>query len=105
MKMKKGLAVAIIVLLVGISFNQSVIAKNLTSSPDEKEYYEVIVTLSGNINKTHTLMLSKETIEQIQIIFDDTREKLSTVETQTEDIPIMKGAVNRLNKLGIFPGE
>jgi len=93
---KKGLAVAVILLFIGVAFTSSI-----NASVIKDELVEFDVEFCG-LGKKHTVKLTQQEADEIDKLFDDIKEQLDTVETIEETEEIFKGAVVELDKYGLL---
>lgn len=96
--LKKGLAVAVILLFISIAFAPSVNANVV-----EDELVEFDVELSG-LGKKHNVQLTQTQADEVELLFDDIEQRLSEVETREEAEEIFKDAVVELDKYGLLGG-
>ena len=87
------IAVAIIVL----SSFSSTVAKVST-----EEFVELDVEFSG-LGKKHTVSLTQQQADEVELLFDEIHERLNEVETREEAEEIFKDAVMELNQYGLLP--
>jgi hypothetical protein len=99
MKMlRKGLAVAVILLFIGVAFTPSI-----NSSVVEDKLVEFDVEFSG-LGKKHTVSLTQQEADEVKQLFDEIEQRLSEIETRAEAEEIFKEAVIELDRYG-FIGE
>ena len=96
--MRQGLAVAVILLFIGVAF-----APSINSSIIKDELVEFDVEFCG-LGKKHTVKLTKQEAEEVELLFDEIRTKLDNVESRDEAEIIFKEAVVELDKYGLLGG-
>ncbi|PNX52457.1 MAG: hypothetical protein BV458_09470 [Thermoplasmata archaeon M9B2D] len=102
MKMKKILAVSIILLFIGVavapSFNQSVV-----TASTEDDLVEVTSQACGITGyKDTTVKLTREQYQNLESYLVEFRDKLNQISTREEAIPIFKEAVVELDTYGLL---
>ena len=95
---KKGLAVAVILLFIGVAFTPSI-----NSSVVEDKLVEFDVEFCG-LGKKHTVKLTQQETVEVELLFDEIRTKLDNVESRDEAGVIFKEAVVELDKYGLLRG-
>ena len=88
------IAVAIIVL----SSFSSVVGK--VSSDDDRVEFDVEFC---GLGKKHTVQLTQEEADEVELLFDEIRTKLDNVESRDEAGVVFKEAVVELNQYGLLP--
>jgi len=96
---KKILIGSIVVALIVLSSFSSVVGK---VSSDE-ELVEFNVEFSG-LGKKHTVQLTQQEADEVELLFDEIEERLSKVETRDEAEEIFKEAVVELDRYGLLGG-
>ena len=107
---KKGLALAIIVLFIGVSY-QPVFAINPKSKDEtidnnynnENEYEYIIEITKENKVITYSVFLTEEQANDLDILIDSMHSKLNNSKSNDNTINIFYDAVDSFNNLGIFP--
>ena len=94
---KKGLAVAVILLFIGVAFTPSI-----NSSVVEDKLVEFDVEFCG-LGKKHTVKLTQQETVEVELLFDEIRTKLDNVESRDEAGVVFKEAVVELNQYGLLP--
>ena len=94
--LKKGLAVAVILLFIGVAF-----APSINSSVIKDELVEFDVELCG-LGQRHTVSLTQQEAHKVELLFDDIQEQLNNVETREEAEEIFKDAVVELDNYGVL---
>jgi hypothetical protein len=94
----KGLAVGIILLFVGVAVSPSITAPTPTSKTIQFD-----VQLCG-LNKNYTVQLTPEQTKEVYRVFDDIKQKMSTVTTRVETKEIFTEAINALWAIGLLKG-
>lgn len=92
---KKGLAVAIILLFIGVAFAPSINA-NVSKQDDMVEFD---VEFCG-LDKKHTVKLTQQESEEVEQLFDDIQDRLSNGDANE----IFKDVVVELDKYGLLGG-
>ena len=101
---KKSLAVAVILLFVGVAFAPSINA-NVSKASVDSELVEITVEISGIYGiKPHTVLLTQEDAEEVEKLIDDIDRRLDNVETREETVEIFNEAVVELDKYGLLGG-
>lgn len=96
---KKGLAVSVILLFIGVAFAPSVNANVV-----EDDLVEFDVEFCG-LGKKHTVKLTQEESDEVELLFDEIHQQLENVETREEAEEIFKeAAVVELDKYGLLGG-
>jgi len=96
--LRKYLAVAVILLFIGVAFAPSV---NANVSKDDLVEFDV--ELCG-LGKKHTVKLTQEEAHEVEHLFDDIEQILSEVETRDGSEEIFKDAVVELDKYDLLGG-
>jgi len=92
----KGLAVAVILLFIGVAF-----APSINASVVKDDLVEFDVEFCG-LGKKHTVQLTQQEAEEVEQLFDGIHSRLSEVETRAEAEEIFKEAVVELDKYGLL---
>ena len=95
---KKGLAVAVILLFIGVAF-----APSINSSVVEDKLVEFDVELCG-LGRKHTVSLTQQEADEVEMLFDDIEQRLSEVETRDEAEVIFKESIMELDEYGLLGG-
>ena len=95
---RKGLAVAVILLFIGVAF-----APSINASVVDDELVEFDVEFSG-LGKKHRVQLTQQEADEVELLFDDIEQRLSEVETREEAELIFKDAIVELDKYGLLGG-
>ena len=100
--MKKPLAVAVILLFIGVAFAPSINANVVKTSVDNEivEYTMEVCGINGA--EPQTVSLSKEEALEVDKLFDDIDKRLHDAETQEEIIEIYNEAIVELDKYGLL---
>ena len=98
---KKALAVAVILLFIGLAFAPSINA-NISKESLEDELVEITTEICGLNGGKHTVSLSKEDAEEVEKLIDDIERRLDEVETREEAVEIFNEAVVELDKYGLL---
>ena len=99
--LKKGLAVAVILLFIGVAFAPSINA-NISKASIDSELVEITTEICGLNDGKYTVQLTKEEAEEVEHLFDSIRERLNATETREETVEIFKEAVVELDKYGLL---
>ena len=101
--LRKGLAVAVILLFIGVAFSIPINA-NISKASLEDETVEITTEVCGLNGGKSTVSLSKEDAEEVEKLFDDIERRLDKVETREETIKIFNEAIVELDKYGLLGG-
>jgi len=104
-KMKKKILIGSILAVVIIVFASftSVVGKVSTDDETDDEFVEFDVEFVG-LGKKHTVQLTQQEADEVDLLFDDIEQRLSEVETREEAELIFKDAVVELDKYGLLGG-
>ncbi len=100
MIVKKPLAVAVILLFIGLAFAPSINAY----VSKEKEFVEYTTEICGLNSGKHTVRLAKEEADEVEQLIDDIERRLDEVETREEAVKIFNEAIVELDKYGLLGG-
>jgi len=103
MSMKKTLAVAVILLFLGVAFVPSINA-NVSKVTLEDELVEFTIEICGIPEKKNTVKLTREQADEVEALFNSIKERLDKVETREETVEIFNEAVVELDKYGLLGG-
>jgi hypothetical protein len=95
----KGLAVAVIILFLGVSI-QPVIATVQLEDRDV-EYFDVTTEFVG-LNKKYTTQLTKEELEELNALFDSVSSNLNKSTSFKESVEIFRDSIINLDKFGLL---
>jgi hypothetical protein len=98
---KKGLAVVVIVLFIGLACAPSINA-NISKGSNESELIEITTEICGLNGGKHMVHLTKEDALEVENLIDDIKRRLDEVETREETIEIFNRAVVELDKYGLL---
>ena len=98
---KKHLSVLIIFLFLSISFNPSIIAKEIDEESEEP-LYELKMNY---FNEENTIYVTNDTLNEISDIIYETREKFSGDTDFSDGLTIIIDAVKDLKNLGLFQNK
>lgn len=98
MIIKKMVTIQIILLFIGVAFVPSI-----NASVVEDELVEFDVEFCG-LGKKHTVKLTQQEADEVELLFDDIEQQLSDVETREEAEEIFKDAVVELDRCGLLGG-
>jgi len=101
--LKKGLAVAVILLFIGVAFAPSINA-NISKASIDSELVEFTTEVCGLNGGKQTVELTQEEAAEVEALFDSIRERLNNTETREEAEQIFKEAVVELDKYGLLGG-
>jgi len=93
---KQGLAVAVILLFLGVA-----LAPTITANAVE-ELVEVEVEFCGLDKDKHTVKLTEQEALELELLFDSIKTQLDGVETREETIQVFNDAVEKLDKYGLL---
>ena len=100
---QKGVAVAVILLFIGLAFAPSINA-NVSKSSIDNELVEITTEVCGLNGGKHTVSLSKEDAIEVENLIGDIERRLDRVETREEAVEIFNEAVVELDKYGLLGG-
>ncbi|UCD13228.1 MAG: hypothetical protein JSW60_06630 [Thermoplasmatales archaeon] len=103
MNIKKGLAVAVILLFIGVTFVPSIYA-NVSRASIDSDLVEFTTEVCGFNGGKRTVKLTQEESGEVEALFDSIREQLNASETREEAEEIFKEAVVELDKYGLLGG-
>ena len=99
--LKKGVAVAIILLFLGVAVVPSI---SIVKTATDNDLAEVTIEAYGIKGfGNHTVKLTKQQNQNLEQYLLDFRERLNTTTTREEAVPLFKEAVVELNKYGLLP--
>ncbi|MFW6121072.1 MAG: hypothetical protein ACOC80_09275 [Petrotogales bacterium] len=98
---KKSLAVAVILLFIGVAFAPSIHANISKPSLEKVEFTAEVCGLNGG---KQTVQLTKAEAVEVEALFKSIREQLNNTETREEAEEIFKEAVVELDKYGLLGG-
>ncbi len=96
---KKGLAVAVILLFIGVAFAPSINA----NTHNDDNLVEFDVEFCG-LGKKHTVQLTQQEADEVELLFDDIQQQLENVESREESEEIFNDAIVELDKYGLLGG-
>jgi len=99
--LRKGLAVALVLLFIGVAFAPGVNA-NISKASIDSELVEITTEICGLNGGKYTVQLTKEEAEEVEHLFDSIRERLNATETREKTVEIFKEAVVELDKYGLL---
>ncbi|UCF49086.1 MAG: hypothetical protein JSU91_04870, partial [Thermoplasmatales archaeon] len=67
----------------------------------DADYYDVNVEFCG-LGKNHSVQLTQQQLDELELIFETLREQLNNTESKEETIQIYNNAIESLNDLGLF---
>jgi len=100
---KKGVAVAVISLFIGLAFAPSINA-NISKASVDSELVEITTEVCGLNGGEHTVQLTKKDAEEVEKLIDDIENRLDEVKTRAEAVGIFNEAVVELDKYGLLSG-
>ncbi len=95
------LAVGITILFLGVSVQPSI----AIIQPEEKievEYFEITSEICGLPGKNHTIQLTTEEAENIEVLFESIRERLNETKSREKSEEIFKETIIELNKYDLL---
>ncbi len=95
----KGLAIAVIVLFLGVA-----VAPSINANVSKEALVEFTMEVCGLNGGKQTVKLTQEEAEEVELLFDTIRERLNDTESRKEAEEIFKEAVVELNKYGLLGG-
>ena len=101
--MKKLLAVGVIVLFLGLAIAPSINA-NISKASIDSELVEITTEVCGINGGKHTVSLSKEDAEEVDLLFKSIRAQLNNAESREKVVEIFKKAIIELDKYGLLDG-
>ena len=96
--LRKSLAVAVILLFIGVA-----LAPSINANVVKDDFVEFDVEFCG-LGKKHTISLTQQEADEVELLFDEIEQRLSQVETREEAEMIFNDAIVELDKYG-FIGE
>ena len=93
---RKGLAVAVILLFIGVAF-----APSINASVVDDELVEFDVEFSG-LGKKHRVQLTQEEADDVENIFEELKQKMKTVKSSEGTAELFNEAVVELDKYGLL---
>ena len=96
--LRKGLAVAVILLFIGVAFTPSI---NANVVKDDLVEFDVEV---HGLGKKNTVKLTQQETDEVEQLLDDIRKTLDNAETKEEAIEILNDAVVELDKYDLLGG-
>lgn len=95
---KKGLAIAVILLFIGVA-----LAPSINSNIVKDDLVEVTTEFCGIEGlKPHTIKISKNEVDKLKLFIDDFKNQLNKVETREETILLYNEAIVELDKYGLL---
>jgi len=95
---KKGLAVAVILLFIGVAF-----APSINASVVEDELVEITTEICGVEGfKQSTIRLTNEKSEELELLFDEIKMRLEQAKTYGETIETYKWAIVEMDEYGLL---
>jgi len=98
---KKGVAVAVILLFIGLAFAPSINA-NISKASVDSELVEITTEVCGLNGGKHTVSLTREDAEEVDALFNSISERLNATESREEAEEIFNEAVVELDKYGLL---
>ena len=95
----KTVVIGVIALFIGVGVQPAF----ATVEPEtiDADYYDVNVELCG-LGKNHSVQLTQQQLDELELIFETLREQLNNTESKEETIQIYNNAIESLNDLGLF---
>jgi hypothetical protein len=94
----KGLVVAVLFLFLGVA-----VAPSINANVVESEMVKLEIEVS-DLGKKHTVSLTQQEADEVELLFDDIEQRLSEVETREEAELIFKEAIVELDRYGLLGG-
>ena len=101
--MKKLLVVGVIVLFLGLAIAPSINA-NVNKASIDSELVEITTEICGLNGGKHTVLLSKEDADEVDLLFKSIRAQLNNAESREKVVEIFKKAIIELDKYGLLDG-
>ena len=95
---KKGVAVAVILLFIGVA-----LAPSINANVVKDDLVEFDVEVHG-LGKKNTVKLTQQETDEVEQLLDDIRKTLDNAETKEEAIEILNDAVVELDKYDLLEG-
>jgi hypothetical protein len=96
--LKKTLALATIVLFIGLA-----VVPSIQANVVESELVDITVEVCGiGGAKPHTVQLTQEQAEELELLFDEINSKLDDVETREEAVKIINDVIIELDGYGLL---
>jgi len=95
---KKALATLVILLFLGLA-----LAPSINADVEKDDLVELDVEFCG-LGGKHTVKLTQEEYNEVELIFEDIQEKVSCVESDDEAVEIFNEAIVKLDKYGLLGG-
>jgi len=100
---RKDLTVGIILLFVGVAFAPS-INFNVVKASDDNELVAVTTQACGvKGGDNHTVQLTKRQVREVQRVFDDLKNRMSTAESMEETQRIFNDTIVSLSRYNLLP--
>ncbi len=99
MNMKKYLAVAIILLFIGLA-----VAPSINANMSKEELVEFTTEVCGLNGGKKIVRLTQKEAEEVEYLFNSIRERLNATDTREEAEEVFKEAVVELDKYGLLGG-
>jgi len=96
---RKGLAIGVILLFIGIAF-----APSINANMEKEDLIEFTTEVCGLNGGKQTVKLTQEQADEVEALFDSIREQLNTTESREEAKEIFNNSVVELNKYGLLGG-
>ena len=103
MKMKKILALGVILLFIGVAIAPS-INFNVVKASYDNELVEVTTEACGvKGDNNHTVQLTKRQAREVKTVFDDLKNRMSTAESMEETQRIFNDTLASMNRYNLLP--
>ncbi len=97
--MKKGFIVLVVFRFIGLAYSP-IISANVNQ---HEERVDFDIELCG-LGKKHTVQLTKQEADEVELLFDEIQTKLDGTESREETEEIFKEAIINLDKYGLLGG-
>jgi hypothetical protein len=102
--LNKAMIVGIILLFNGITIQPTI--ADVSIEPDDSELVEITVEIyEVNSVQEYTVMLTKEHVEELELLINNTKTELHAAGDSDETENIFMKTVSSLNKLGLLPNS
>jgi len=98
---KKVIVIGVIVLFLGVGVQPAI--ATIEHENIDTEYYDVNIEFC-EFGKNHTVQLTKQQLDELELLFDTIREQLNNTESIGETIQIYNEAIVELDNLGLLGG-
>jgi len=100
--LSKTLTISVILLFIGVGIQPAIAINSI--EPDNSEHEEITIQFfETDRTYNHTVMLSREQIEELEDLIDDFEIRMDNADNRLETEAIYKDIVVSLNDIGILP--